>query len=129
MIKQVNYNPLIDMKEAECNELKARIKELEISKEENLRRDDMMTSLVRYLDKSVKGIDDMMKSLQVSQDLNQSLMLMSDLANRSNDISAITMRREDEAHMKMKYEEQLDVLRKELKKEQSRLRQYDRFLS
>jgi hypothetical protein len=56
-------------------------------------------------------------------------MLMSDLANRSNDISAITMRREDEAHMKMKYEEQLDLLRKELKKEQSRLRQYDRFLS
>ena len=66
MIKQVNYNPLVEMKEAECNELKARIKELEITKEENIRRDDIMTSLVRYLDKSVKGIDDMMKSLQAS---------------------------------------------------------------
>ncbi len=52
------------MKDAECNELKTRIKELELTKEENMRRDDVMTSLVRYLDKSVKGIDDMMKSLQ-----------------------------------------------------------------
>lgn len=49
------------MKEAECNELKTRIKELEVTKEENMRRDDVMTSLVRYLDKSVKSIDDMMK--------------------------------------------------------------------
>ncbi len=63
MVKQVNYNPFIDMKEAECNDLRARIKELEISREENQKKDDIMTSLVRYLDKSVKGIEDMMKSL------------------------------------------------------------------
>lgn len=49
------------MKEAECNELKTRIKKLEVTKEENMRRDDVMTSLGRYLDKSVKSIDDMMK--------------------------------------------------------------------
>ena len=51
------------MKEAECNDLRARIKDLEISREENQKKDDIMTSLVRYLDKSVKGIEDMMKSL------------------------------------------------------------------
>jgi len=63
MAKQLNYNPLIDMKEAECNDLRARIKDLELSKEENAKRDEVMQSLVRYLDKTVKGIDDMMKSL------------------------------------------------------------------
>jgi hypothetical protein len=34
-----------------------------MSKEENAKRDEVMQSLVRYLDKTVKGIDDIMKSL------------------------------------------------------------------
>ncbi len=63
LVKQVNYNPLVDMKEAECADLKARIKDLETSKVENQKRDDIMTSLVRYLDKSVKSVDELIKQL------------------------------------------------------------------